>query len=218
MRENTRPLLHVCRPDEAEVLIPARLQDQSFELRSLRALVESVPDSLGHTRQGEALSFQPADFPDVPWYNAVGELVRAHFAAQLRTILPQGAWRLGIIYRTPEEIAREHSGPAIEIRDLHTGELLENLADGAHSHRVIDAVEATRIYEQLTRQSAAPYLIGGPGGGTVIWHVPDYNDTPLCGAQLEVIRRLPLPYPYFDDRCDIICPDCQQISQAQERT
>lgn len=119
MLENTRPLLHAYQADEAELIIPARLQDERFDLRSLRALVESVPDSLDFTRQGAVLTFLPAEYADVPWHEEVGRLVQRHFAPQLFELLPEGTWRLNLIYASPEEVAAYYSGDQVVVHSLH---------------------------------------------------------------------------------------------------
>ncbi len=78
--------------------IPAKLQDCNFRLRSLRSLVDAVPDSLVFVRDGDKITFVPRSFNDVPWYNDVGHLILKHFYQELHSYMPEGEWHLGIAY------------------------------------------------------------------------------------------------------------------------
>lgn len=145
MLDYTRPLLHAYQPDEVELIIPAWLQEQRFELRSLRALVESVPDSLSFTRQGEVLTFAPAGLADVPWHDEVGRLVQRYFAPQLFELLPPGAWRLNVIHATPEEIAAHYSGQQPEVRSLREVHPPAALLDQVPEHMILVADGAAMV-------------------------------------------------------------------------
>lgn len=120
MIDNRRPLLHAYRPGEAEVIIPAEYQDRRFELRSLRALVESVPDSLAFVHQDGEIIFEPTSDPRAaPWHNAVGALIERHFAEALARLLPAGAWRIDVLYPDAVEMAEHYSGDQVALLSLH---------------------------------------------------------------------------------------------------
>lgn len=67
-------------------------------LHFLRYLVLSVPDSLLFEHLKGQVRYIPEPIEDTPWRDSVGQLIATHFAQQLRSILPEGRWRLGITW------------------------------------------------------------------------------------------------------------------------
>lgn len=88
--------------------IPLKIQDRDFRLRSLRSLVDSVPDSFRLRRAGDHIVMRSGDFGDVPWYQDVEELIVKYFMPELLQYIPEGDWHIGLIHPLPTDALDEY--------------------------------------------------------------------------------------------------------------
>lgn len=96
--------LHLWSEDEQWVTMPAKVIDHFRNYRFLKFLVMSVPDSFLFRRQGDEITYIPyPNVQDTPWRDDVAQVILAHFGDDLRAIMPQGEWGLGLRSITDEE-------------------------------------------------------------------------------------------------------------------
>lgn len=96
--------LHLFSDDEQWVTLSAKVVDHFRNYRFLKFLVMSAPDSFLFRRAGDEIVYIPSpSIQDTPWRDDVAQVILTHFGDDLRAIMPQGDWHLGLRSVSDEE-------------------------------------------------------------------------------------------------------------------